>query len=288
MNHERRDLEIRIHRRARKNARCRVEIRGPGDRHAEGRFRSPFTQSELLEALAARDQGQIDTETARGFGAALFDALIREDVKAIYEASRGVNAGQTNLRLIVDDPETAGIPWELMVDPATDVIGAGRLIRQRPDAATRDGSGPVVYLRTAAVTGDDPSAVLLRARRLSAVLQPVGKAARFVVLALLGAVVVATAGTILAFVLGPPRLDGEFNVVVTEFSAADSTDSAIVSAKDLSNNVYELLDRDLREPGGVANVKVMAPGRRVRSAARRRRHGRTPRNSSPERRTRTW
>lgn len=112
------DLEIRIFRSDRRNGSCPVTILGRNDTTAVGRFRSPFTDAQLHDAILALELGQFDTEPAREFGEALFGALIDADIKTVYDSSGG-NAEQTGLRLIVDDPTAARIPWELMFDPVT-------------------------------------------------------------------------------------------------------------------------------------------------------------------------
>jgi hypothetical protein len=50
-----RDLEIRIRRRDRDGDPSRVDVMGPADRKAEGLLRSPFSDVEVQEAIAALD-----------------------------------------------------------------------------------------------------------------------------------------------------------------------------------------------------------------------------------------
>jgi hypothetical protein len=135
------DLEIRILRSDRRNGSCPVDIRGPHDSRAEGRFRSPFTEAQTQDAIVALDLGRFDSAPAREFGESLFRALIRDDVKTVYDANGG-NADQTGLRLIVDDPKVARIPWELMADP---VAGTPFAIRHRlvRGFSTTTGARPV-------------------------------------------------------------------------------------------------------------------------------------------------
>ena len=76
------DLEIRILRSDRRNGSCSVDIRGPNDSRAEGRFRSPFTDEQTQDAIVALDLGRFDSGPARAFGESLFHALIRCDDRA--------------------------------------------------------------------------------------------------------------------------------------------------------------------------------------------------------------
>ena len=121
-----RDIEIRIFRSVGKGS-CPVAILGENDSRAEGRFRSPFTAAEVQTAILALDQGRFDTDALRQFGHKLFRALIRDEVKTVYDASGG-DAEPIGIRLIVDDPRAARIPWELMLDP---VFGVPFAVRHR-------------------------------------------------------------------------------------------------------------------------------------------------------------
>src|SRR4029079_6456511 len=102
-----------------------VEIIGQSDSRAPGRFRSPFSADEIRQAISALDVGHFEDERTKSFGAALFEALINGKVKRVFDASDG-NAESTGVRLILDDPEAAWIPWELMLDPTTGVPFAAR------------------------------------------------------------------------------------------------------------------------------------------------------------------
>ena len=66
-----------------------------------------------------------EDERTKSFGATLFEALINGKVKRVFDSSDG-NAESTGVRLILDDPEAAWIPWELMLDPTTGVPFAAR------------------------------------------------------------------------------------------------------------------------------------------------------------------
>jgi tetratricopeptide (TPR) repeat protein len=113
-----RDLEIRILRSDRRGGSCPVVVVGRDDRRAQGRFRSPFTAAQVQDAIVALDLGRFEVGPALSFGSTLFRALIRDDVKTVYDASSG-DAEPVGLRLIVDDAKAARIPWELLVDPTT-------------------------------------------------------------------------------------------------------------------------------------------------------------------------
>jgi tetratricopeptide (TPR) repeat protein len=131
MSDERRDLEIRIFERQRKNGACRVEIVGPNDRRATGLFRSPLSEQEVSAAIDQLDRGRLDDESARRDGRALFDALIRDDIRSVYDASGGSDDELIGVRLIVDDLEAGRIPWELLFDPGIDapLVSRRRFVR---------------------------------------------------------------------------------------------------------------------------------------------------------------
>lgn len=87
----------------------------------------PLERWELDEALANvsyRQQTRKIAAVSRGVGdpvigvgERLFSALIdRTPLSKIYQENRSANVG-TRLRLVMDDPAVAAIPWELMFDP---------------------------------------------------------------------------------------------------------------------------------------------------------------------------
>ena len=101
------------------------------DSHADGTFSSPFSDAQVRDAIAALDIGRLDTPAAREFGVALFTALVRDGVKSLYESSNAGAQGQVTIRLVIDDPAVARIPWELIVDPDIDELltTRGRFVR---------------------------------------------------------------------------------------------------------------------------------------------------------------
>jgi hypothetical protein len=124
------DVEIRLRAIDRPDDSCSVSIAGPDDRRAEGRFRSPFSSAEIDQALAWMDEGTGNSSETRAFGERLFQALFQGAVAGIYVASQD-NSAPTRIRLTVDDPTLARIPWELLVDPASGGALAlrGRFVR---------------------------------------------------------------------------------------------------------------------------------------------------------------
>ncbi len=110
-------LEIRILQSDRPDGSCPVLIEAADDRGDVGRFLSPFNEEQLAAANVALDAGQMDTESAREFGEALFGALIRDGIKTVYDGT-AATAEPVGVRLLVDDPGAAKIPWELLADPA--------------------------------------------------------------------------------------------------------------------------------------------------------------------------
>jgi tetratricopeptide (TPR) repeat protein len=116
---EDRDIDIRIRPSDQPDGSCAVWISGPDDRRAEGRFRSPFSPQEIDGALAWMDEGTGAPAEARAFGQRLFGALFQGPIGAIYVASQE-GATPARVRLTVDDPALARVPWELLFDPATE------------------------------------------------------------------------------------------------------------------------------------------------------------------------
>ncbi len=116
---EDRDIDIRIRRSDRPDGSYPVWIEGPDDRRAEGRFASPFSAEEVDRALGWMDEGTGAPTDARAFGERLFGALFQGPIGAIYAASQD-DAHPARVRLTVDDPVLARIPWELLFDPVTD------------------------------------------------------------------------------------------------------------------------------------------------------------------------
>jgi tetratricopeptide (TPR) repeat protein len=113
------DIDIRIRPSDRPDGSYPVWIEGPDDRRAEGRFQSPFSAEEIDRALAWMDEGTGAPADARAFGERLFGALFQGPISAIYAASQD-DANPARVRLTVDDPGIARIPWELLFDPVTD------------------------------------------------------------------------------------------------------------------------------------------------------------------------
>ena len=117
-----RDIDIRISRSDQPDGACRVSISGADDRRAEGVFRSPFSKAEVEWALSRMDLSTPWASTAaaevRDFGSRLFSALFQGGVAGVYVASQDANS-PPRVRLTVDDPVAARIPWELLVDTAT-------------------------------------------------------------------------------------------------------------------------------------------------------------------------
>jgi tetratricopeptide (TPR) repeat protein len=107
-----------------------VSVAGPDDRVAEGSFRSPFTEEEIDRALAWMEDGTTDSVGARNFGERLFRSLFQGAVAGIYVASQD-STDPLRIRLTIDDPSVARLPWELLVDPANGGALAlrGRFVR---------------------------------------------------------------------------------------------------------------------------------------------------------------
>jgi tetratricopeptide (TPR) repeat protein len=173
-----RDIDIRLRASDQADGSCPVSITGPDDRRAEGRFRSPFSADEIDRALAWMDEGTGDSHDARAFGERLFRALFQGAVAGIYVASQD-SAAPPRVRLTVDPPELARIPWELLVDPSSDGALAlrSRFVR---GVATEGGARPLAVdpplrILIADASPRDQAALesQLEARDVGAALEPV-------------------------------------------------------------------------------------------------------------------
>jgi hypothetical protein len=106
------------------NMRAQVINSPAGQATAE--FRLPFSEDKLenyllrlgrTHAVATRRVESQEMNTAKAFGAALFDAVFTGDVKACFRSSidevRRQNAG-LRIRLRLADPSVADLPWEFL------------------------------------------------------------------------------------------------------------------------------------------------------------------------------
>ncbi|HEX2222170.1 MAG TPA: CHAT domain-containing protein [Candidatus Limnocylindria bacterium] len=117
-----RDLELWIHPPDRQSEPADVSVHvRPDDRRGRGEFRSPFTPEEVDEALGWMEQGLFDDDFVKEFGGKLFAALFAGQVEQLYRASR-TDGGDLRIRLVVDDPAAARIPWELLYDGQEDAF----------------------------------------------------------------------------------------------------------------------------------------------------------------------
>src|SRR5215475_8443463 len=108
-----------------------VTARAPAG-EASASLRLPLTREELDRQLAvindavlassaiARRAATDDEQPVQQFGRQLFDALVTDDVRALYVASaqRARDEG-ASLRLVlrIRSPELARLPWEFLFDP---------------------------------------------------------------------------------------------------------------------------------------------------------------------------
>ena len=103
---------------------------GSEERKAEGTFLSPLRDAEIEETAAYADRARLDDGGARRLGIRLFTALFEGPVAALYRAGLESNAGLA-VRLVVNEPSLARIPWELLRDPdaAASLAEEGRFVR---------------------------------------------------------------------------------------------------------------------------------------------------------------
>ncbi len=99
---------------------------------AQEEMRFPFDEQELKDKLKDLENAVLlsstsrrrirspETQTVQDFGQALFKALLRGEVRAHYDESlreaRRQNKG-LRLKLRIQPPELAGLPWEFLYDP---------------------------------------------------------------------------------------------------------------------------------------------------------------------------
>lgn len=103
----------------------------PGDMRASGQFVPPYTAAEIDRALEWMEQGDAEAARVREFGSTLFGALFNGGIGAVYERAAKNGDLPLRIRLVIDPPEIARIPWELLYDPGRMVFLAlqGPLVR---------------------------------------------------------------------------------------------------------------------------------------------------------------
>lgn len=101
------------------------------DRRGSGSLVPPFNASEISRALMWMEQGLFNETFVKNFGAALFQTLFKGEILEVYQGTRSEISGALRLRLVIDAPEAARIPWELLYDPDRQVFLAleGPLVR---------------------------------------------------------------------------------------------------------------------------------------------------------------
>jgi hypothetical protein len=95
----------------------------------------PWTPAELEERLLALEDAVLGGGAASGdaqtFGGQLFDALLAGEVRTVYDRSRQAVSGSgegLRIRLRVNAPELATVPWEFLYDPrAGEFLALSRL-----------------------------------------------------------------------------------------------------------------------------------------------------------------
>ncbi len=85
---------------------------------ANGEFLLPMSQEELQAAIASMQTLDTDEAMLTDFGIRLFSALFNGDIRTRYAESVGIAREKKGLRirLHIDPPELAGLPWELLYD----------------------------------------------------------------------------------------------------------------------------------------------------------------------------
>lgn len=91
-----------------------MHVEGRGGR-ATGVFSVPFSTAEIDRAREWMEQGLVDTQPAREFGTRLFEALFTARLREVYEDTQKRGVG-FRVRLVLDTPRIARLPWELLYD----------------------------------------------------------------------------------------------------------------------------------------------------------------------------
>jgi hypothetical protein len=100
-------------------------LRSPSGQ-ARTTMRFPFDRATLDRQLGALENALLGASgdgaagPVRRFGLQLFDLLIRDDVRSVYDMSRQAtlaNGHGLRIKLRVNAPELATIPWEFLYDP---------------------------------------------------------------------------------------------------------------------------------------------------------------------------
>ena len=95
------------------------------DRYVIEVIHSPAGETHAMQALLvfhellAVDHDAIDVKTSESFGLALFDALFCGEIRNRYDISQQIAKDQgkgLRLKLRIDPPELATIPWEFLFD----------------------------------------------------------------------------------------------------------------------------------------------------------------------------
>ncbi len=98
----------------------RGTLRFPFDKQTLELYLSKL-ETALLRSRAGRRQALLPQEEAiRDFGTALFDGLITGDVRALYDQQHAKARQQkmgVRIRLLVEAPDLATLPWEYLRDP---------------------------------------------------------------------------------------------------------------------------------------------------------------------------
>lgn len=92
-----------------------------GEANAVARF-DP-TAADLADALSRLEASETDADLIVAFGRRLFDGLFTGQVATLFRASLGQARGQNRglrLRLRLEPPELAALPWEYLYDPLED------------------------------------------------------------------------------------------------------------------------------------------------------------------------
>jgi tetratricopeptide (TPR) repeat protein len=87
------------------------------DQLVEGRLTLPITDGAVTAFLKALAEGTIETADLQAFGAQLFNALFQGPIRDLYLSVLASQGRAFRYRLIIDAPEIARLPWELLYDP---------------------------------------------------------------------------------------------------------------------------------------------------------------------------
>jgi tetratricopeptide (TPR) repeat protein len=86
------------------------------NQQARGALQLPAIADELVNARRWLAMGNVAADDVKEFGARLFDALFRDQLRTLYDLLNATHSQAPALWLVTDDASVGQIPWELLYD----------------------------------------------------------------------------------------------------------------------------------------------------------------------------